>query len=75
MHLSDLQIKDIVSIRDGRKLGKIIDVEINHEDGKIIRLIVEQKKKLKSLLTSDSDTSVLFSQIVKIGEDVILIDL
>lgn len=75
MRLSDLQIKDVVSLKDGKRLGKIIDVEIDSIDGKIIRLIVEQKKAFRSFVRGDSDASVLFSQITKIGEDVILVDL
>ena len=73
MRLSEMQKKDIISTKDGRKLGRIIDVEIN-EEGKIIYLIVEQRRKVRSLLGTSIDASFNFNQIVKIGEDVILID-
>jgi len=68
-----MQTKDIISTKDGRKLGRIIDVEIN-EEGKITYLIVEHKKKFRSILGNGMDASFNFNQIVKIGEDVILID-
>ncbi len=74
MRLSDLQVKDVVSIKDGRRIGRIIDVEIN-EEGKILFLIIEAKKGFRNLVSSGIDSSVTFSQITKIGEDVILVDI
>ena len=41
MNLSELQTKDIISLKDGRKIGRIIDVEIN-ENGSIKYLMIEQ---------------------------------
>ena len=73
MYLSELQVKDVISTKDGRLLGKIIDVEINDE-GKILKFIVEQKKSLRAFKSSN-DEEISFSQIVKIGQDVILIDI
>ena len=73
LRLSDLQTKDIISTKDGRKLGRIIDVEIEN-DGRITYLVVEQKKKFKTLIGGGMDVSFNFTSIVKIGEDVILID-
>ena len=51
MYLSELQQKDIISINDGRKIGKIIDVEIN-EDGsinipKVLRPYMGGKEKIE----------------------------
>ena len=31
MFLSDLQTKDLISIKDGKRIGRIIDAEINEE--------------------------------------------
>ncbi len=72
MYLSDLQNKDIISTKDGRKLGSIIDVEIN-EQGNIINLIIEEKKSFKRIISS-SDIKISFKDIAKIGEDVILVN-
>jgi len=74
MRLSDLQSKDIVSIRDGKRLGRIIDVEIE-DDGRVISLIIEQKRGMRSFVGGSVDSTISFSQIQKIGEDVILVDL
>ena len=47
MRISDLQLKDIVNINDGKKIGNIIDVKIN-EKGDMEGLVVEQSKFLIS---------------------------
>ena len=73
MRLSDLQQKDIVSL-DGKRLGRIIDAEIS-EDGHIIRLIVEEKAHLRSFFNNSGEVSIYFTDIKKIGSDVILVDL
>lgn len=74
MRLSDLQEKDIVNINDGRKIGKIIDAEIN-EEGKITYLLIEEIKGLRKFMSKEYGTSITFNQIKKIGNDVILIEL
>ena len=74
MKLSDLQSKDIVNINDGRRVGRIIDAEITNE-GKITYLLIEEKKGLRNFMSKDYEASITFTQIKKIGSDVILVDL
>ena len=74
MFLSDLQTKDLISLKDGRRIGRIIDAEINN-DGHLLYLIIEEKKNFRKMITSSSDTKVEFSKITKIGADVILVDI
>lgn len=74
MFLSELQTKDLISVKDGRRIGKIVDAEINLE-GRLLFLIIEEKKNLRKMLISPSDTKVEFSKITKIGADVILVDI
>ncbi len=73
MRLSDLQIKDVISTINGRKVGRIIDAEIDNE-GQIKYLIVEPKKMMKNLFSGGKESTIFFNQIVKIGEDVILVN-
>ena len=74
MRLSDLQSKDIVNIIDGRRIGNIIDVNINLE-GKMEGLIVEKSKFLISIFSNKDEIEIKWHQIEKIGEDVILVRL
>lgn len=70
MRLSELQDKDIINIRDGKKIGSIIDVNID-EEGKMKSLVVEESKF--ALFNSKNEMEVMWKQIEKIGEDVILV--
>ena len=74
MKLSDLQEKDIINIKDGRRIGKIIDAEID-SDGKILYLILDERRGLKGIFSSSNGLNITFNQIKRIGEDVILVDL
>ena len=73
MFLSDLQTKDLISLKDGRRIGRIIDAEIN-TDGHLLYLIIEEKKNFRKMI-SHTETKVEFSKITKIGADVILVDI
>ncbi len=73
MRLADLQRKDVVSLKDGRRLGRIIDVEIDGL-GNIEYLVIEPKRFFR-FFTSTEETTVTFKQINKIGEDVILVEI
>lgn len=44
MRLSDLQNKDVVDVATGKRIGNVIDAEIEEETGSIIRLIIYDKK-------------------------------
>lgn len=71
MRLSELQSKKIVNIVNGSNFGNIIDVSIS-SDGKIESFMIDQGRGIFSL-NKESDLRVDWGQIVKIGEDVILI--
>ena len=72
MRLSDLQSKDIVNINDGRRLGTIIDVSIN-DDG-FIECFIADSGKFFSRLSNRGEIEVKWSQVKKIGDDVILVN-
>ena len=72
MRLSDLQNKDVVNVMDGKKVGSIIDVNINME-GKLESFILEKSKFFVSMFSSANEIEVRWGQIEKIGEDVILV--
>lgn len=73
MRLSELQGKDIINVSDGKKIGNIIDVNID-ENGNMKSLIVE-KSGIFSRFSSKYEVEVGWSQITKIGEDVILVSI
>lgn len=70
MRLSDLQLKEIVNIYNGKRIGVIVDVVVD-EKGAIKNLILEERRGRKF---SREEYSILWNQIVKIGDDIILVD-
>lgn len=74
MRMSDLQSKDIVNTRDGKNIGKIVDLIVS-ETGEIEYLVVEPVKFLKKYSSFGAENKISFSQIVKFGSDVILVEL
>ena len=74
MRLSELQNKDIVNIKDGKKIGNIIDIYIDQQ-GKSKGLIVEKSKFIISRFTNSGEINIKWDQIEKIGEDVILVNI
>lgn len=71
MLLSELQKKDIITIENGNNIGRVVDVEIDN-NGNILNIIAEKRKFLISIF-KNSEVSFKYSDIVKIGIDVILI--
>lgn len=74
MNLSDLQNKEVIDIASGKKLGSIIDVIITL-NGNISKLVLEDRKTNRRLFSNTKEDVYLdWKQIVKIGDDIILID-
>lgn len=74
MRLSEIQNKDVINIDDGKKIGNIIDINIDME-GVLNSLIVEKSKFIISKFSNNGEIEVKWSNIKKIGEDVILVNL
>lgn len=72
MRLSDLQHKDVINIKDGKKIGNIIDIMIE-SNGTMTGLVVEKSKFLISMFSNKDEIIINWNQIEKIGEDVILV--
>ena len=70
MRLSELQLKEIINISNGKRIGIIVDVIVS-PTGKIEKLVLEEKRGRKF---SKEEYEILWNQIIKIGDDIILID-
>ncbi len=74
MNLSDLQNKEVIDVSSGKRMGNIIDVIIN-KNGEIVKFILEERKVSKHFFSNGRDeVSVLWKQIVRIGDDIILVN-
>ena len=70
MHLSELQLKEIINISNGKRIGMIVDVIVS-TSGNIEKLVLEEKRGRKF---AKEEYEISWNQIVKIGDDIILID-
>lgn len=69
--MSELQNKKIINITDGKNIGNIIDINL-YENGTIESLILETTKSI-FFLNKETDKKIMWKDITKIGEDVILV--
>ena len=74
MRLSDLQLKMVVNVKDGKHLGNIIDADIT-DTGQINFFIVAPKHFFKRLFKTEAEVNIKIAEIVKIGTDVILVEI
>jgi YlmC/YmxH family sporulation protein len=76
MRLSDLSGKEIVEINRAQRLGVLgqTDLEINVRNGQIESLIIPQMKWF-GMKKHREDIRVGWDQIVKIGTDMIILDM
>lgn len=73
VRISEFQIKDVVNVADGKKLGNISDIEINLTNGKIEAIIVSSQTRVMNFFGKDDEVLIPWRNILKIGEDVILV--
>lgn len=72
MRLSELTSKDVINDKDGCRLGKIIDLDIDEDSGKIKNIIIGWNFNLIRSFKKDH-AQVEWSKIIKVGNDVIIV--
>ncbi len=75
MRISDLQTKDVVNIGDGKRLGTIGDLDIDTDSGLVRAVIIPVQGRFFGMIGGGQDYVIPWNQIVRIGADVILVDL
>ena len=71
----ELRAKEVVNMCDGKRLGNIIDMTFCSKTGVVTGIVVPYGKGLFSILKSNQDIFIPYSKIIKIGRDVILVEL
>lgn len=75
MLFSELKCKEVINLRDCRKLGHVTDFEFDQCTGCICKLIVPGGAKWKSFFSCDTDHVICYKDIKQIGPDLIIVDL
>ena len=70
--LAELKEKEIINIFDGKKLGRIIDILFDVENGLVRGIVVPGERKI---FKKSEDIFIPLEKLRKIGDDVILVKL
>ena len=75
IRISDLKLRDVVNVTDGRRLGAIKDIELDLEEGKVKAIILPGNTgRVMGLFGKNDDIVVPWEKIKTIGIDVILVE-
>ncbi len=75
LRVSDLRLRDVVNIVDGRRLGIIKDIDLDLEEGKVKSIILPNTGRFMGFLSKNDDMVIPWERIRKLGVDVILVEL
>ena len=71
----ELRKKEVVNLDDGRRLGKFTDVIFELQSGKVVGFCLPGANKILGIFKTGDDVFVPYQSILKIGDDVILVEL
>ena len=71
--MGELRQKEVISVKDGGRLGFVCDVEIDTHTARITALVVYGRSRLFGLLGREPDTVIHWSDIEMIGGDIVLV--
>ncbi|NLN14847.1 MAG: YlmC/YmxH family sporulation protein [Tissierellia bacterium] len=74
LRISEAKMKEVINIANGERMGFIYDFELDLEKGEIVSLIIADDLKPLSLFSKPSEIIINWQDIVKIGQDTILVD-
>lgn len=75
MKYSELKNKEVINIKDCKKLGRIIDLEFDECSGCIHKIVVPGNCKKYCFLPAGKEIEIAYKDIKQIGPDIILVDL
>jgi YlmC/YmxH family sporulation protein len=72
--VSDLRMREVINVLDGKKLGNIIDIDLDLERGKVLAFMLPGQVRGWSVFSKREEIIVPWEKIVRIGRDVILVE-
>ncbi len=76
MSLSELRTKDVVNTLNGKRLGKVMDIEFSDHTGQVEALVIPGEFSVGNMLRGEKCGIVIpWQRICRIGENVILVEL
>lgn len=71
----DFKHKEVINIRNAKRLGYVQDVTADFESGRIKEIIVPGSSKFFNIFSTGNEIVISWSSIKVIGEDIILVDI
>ena len=71
---SEFARRDVVSIRDGQRIGFGCDFEFDAQSARITALVLPGRKRLFGLLGKEEDRVIPWEFVKVVGSDAVLID-
>lgn len=75
MLFSEFKNKEVINMKDCKRLGKVTDFEFDHCTGQIKKLIIGGSCGFCNLFCNEPDICIWFNDICQIGPDIILVDI
>lgn len=75
MLYSELKRKEVINTRDCKRLGHVIDIELDECKGCICKLIVSCHGKYTAWFSCEPEYVICYNEIIKIGPDIIIVDI
>ena len=75
MRLCDLKEKEVINICNCKCLGFVVDLDIDACNGCILALIIPGCGRCWGLFGRESEIVIPWNQVVKIGPDIILVEI
>ena len=72
-NFSDLRNKEVINIRDGKRLGYICDININERTGQITSVVIPKGRGFLWFFWKNEDYIVPWTEIKTIGDDIIIV--
>ncbi len=70
----DFKRKEVINIKDGKRLGFVQDVTADLKTGTIKEIIVPGNTKIFNFFSTGNELTIPWTAITTIGDDVILVD-
>ena len=75
MRFCELKEKEVINCKDCQRLGFVADIEFDPCSGRIEAIIVPEQGKIFWCFGSCEEYRIDFCNVVKIGPDIILVDI
>ena len=72
--VAELRRKEVISVKDGTRVGAVCDAEMDVESARLTAIVVYGRTRLFGLLGREEDVVIRWPDIQVIGEDTILVN-